>query len=151
MLNNLQRSRFVIWTVVILFLVIGLLSAWETVEEEATNTALIVASKRILEQANLFKQEYLLKGAKRESDSESPKAYSRTGWIMPVQDSKRDCNYWLDLLYPQGSILGLSSPGIEDKSDNINFHCIYHYGDKYHIDILLERERFSVKANILAL
>ena len=56
MLNNLQRSRFVIWTVVILFLIIGLLSAWESVEEDATNTALIVASKRILEQANRFKQ-----------------------------------------------------------------------------------------------
>ncbi|WP_261885198.1 MSHA biogenesis protein MshF [Vibrio pomeroyi] len=151
MLNNLQRSRFVIWTVVILFLVIGLLSAWETVEEEATNTAFIVASKRILEQANLFKQQYLLKGTKRENDSESPKVYSRTGWIMPIQGSERDCNYWLDQLYPQGSVLGLSSPSVEDKSDNIQFHCSYHYGDKYQIDILLERERFSVKANILAL
>jgi len=151
MLNNLQRSRFVIWTVVILFLVIGLLSAWETVEEEATNTAFIVASKRILEQANLFKQQYLLKGTKRENDSESSKVYSRTGWIMPIQGSERDCNYWLDQLYPQGSILGLSSPSVEDKSDNIHFHCSYHYSDKYQIDILLERERFSVKANILAL
>ncbi|MDD1829228.1 MSHA biogenesis protein MshF [Photobacterium sp. ZSDE20] len=151
MLNNLQRSRFVIWTVVILFLVIGLLSAWETVEEEATNTAFIVASKRILEQANLFKQQYLLKGTKRENDSESPKVYSRTGWIMPIQGSDRDCNYWLDQLYPQGSILGLSSPSVEDKSDNIQFHCSYYYGDKYQIDVLLKDERFSVKANILAL
>ncbi|MCG9640662.1 MSHA biogenesis protein MshF [Vibrio sp. Isolate34] len=151
MLNNLQRSRFVIWSVVILFLVIGLLSAWETVEEEATNTAFIVASKRILEQANLFKQQYLLMGAKREDDSERPKVYSRTGWIMPIQGSERDCSYWLDQLYPQGRILGLSSPRVEDKSDNIHFHCTYHYTDKYQIDILLERERFSVKANILAL
>ncbi|HAS24647.1 MAG TPA: MSHA biogenesis protein MshF, partial [Vibrio sp.] len=46
MLNNLQRSRFVIWSVVILFLIVGVLSAFKTVEEEATNTALIVASKR---------------------------------------------------------------------------------------------------------
>ncbi|MFI3274850.1 MSHA biogenesis protein MshF [Vibrio sp.] len=151
MLNNLQRSRFVIWTVVILFLVIGLLSAWETVEEEASNAAFIVASKRILDQANLFKQQYLLKGIKRENDSESLKVYSRTGWVMPIQGSERDCNYWLDQLYPQGSILGLSSPSVEDKSDNIHFHCSYHYSDKYQIDILLERERFSVKANILGL
>lgn len=151
MLNNLQRSRFVIWTVVILFLVIGLLSAWETVEEEASNAAFIVASKRILDQANLFKQQYLLKGIKRENDSESLKVYSRTGWVMPIQGSERDCNYWLDQLYPQGSILGLSSPSVEDKSDNIHFHCSYHYSDKYQIDILLERERFSVKANILVL
>ncbi|MFS1862510.1 MSHA biogenesis protein MshF [Vibrio lentus] len=151
MLNNLQRSRFVIWSVVILFLIVGLLSASKTVEEEATNTAFIVASKQMLERANRFKQQYLLKGTKREEDSELPKVYSRTGWVMPLQDSERDCNYWLDQLYPQGSILGLSSPSVEDKSDNIQFHCSYRYGYKYQIDILLKKERFSVKANILAL
>lgn len=151
MLNNLQRSRFVIWTVVILFLIIGLLSAWESVEEDATNTALIVASKRILEQANLFKQQYLLKGVEQESDSEHSKNYSRTGWVMPTQGSEVDCNYWLDQLYPPKSILGLNLPRVEDQSDNIQFHCTYHYSDKYQIDILLKSERFSVKANILAL
>ena len=70
---------------------------------------------------------------------------------MPIQGSERDCNYWLDQLYPQGSILGLSSPSVEDKSDNIQFHCSYHYSDKYQVDILLKKERFSIKANILAL
>ncbi|EDK28199.1 MSHA biogenesis protein MshF [Vibrionales bacterium SWAT-3] len=151
MLNNLQRSRFVIWTVVILFLIIGLLSAWKSVEEDATNTALIVASKRILEQANLFKQQYLLKGVEQESDSAPPKNYSRTGWVRPIQSSKVDCNYWLDQLYPPKSILGLNSPRVEDQSDNIQFHCTYYYGDKYQIDIFLKSERFSVRANILAL
>ncbi|ROP14536.1 MSHA biogenesis protein MshF [Vibrio crassostreae] len=151
MLNNLQRSRFVIWTVVILFLIVGVLSAFKTVEEEATNTAFIVASKRILEQANLFKQQYLLSGSEQNNDLEHPKSYSRTGWLKPIQGTERDCNYWLDQLYPQGSILGLRSPSVEDKSDNILFHCAYHYTDKYQLDILLEKERFSVKANILAL
>ena len=151
MLNNLQRSRFVIWSVVILFLIVGLLSASKTVEEEATNTAFIVASKYVLERANRFKQQYLLTGVERNGISEQPRLYSRTGWIMPIQGSERDCNYWLDQLYPQGSILGLSSPSVEDKSDNIQFHCSYYYSDKYQIDILLKKERFSVKANILAL
>lgn len=74
MLNNLQRSRFVIWTVVILFLIVGVLSAFKTVEDEATNTAFIVATKRILEQANLFKQQYLLSGARQEEGSEPPRS-----------------------------------------------------------------------------
>ena len=151
MLNNLQRSRFVIWSVVILFLIVGLLSALDTVEEEASNTALIVASKRILEQANLFKQEYLLVGPEQTNDSEPLMRYSRTGWLEPIKGSKRDCRYWLEQLYPQQSILGLTFPSIEDKSDNIQFHCRYHYSDRYQIDILLKKERFSVKANILAL
>ncbi|ERM59661.1 MSHA biogenesis protein MshF [Vibrio cyclitrophicus] len=151
MLNNLQRSRFVIWSVVILFLIVGLLSALDTVEEEASNTALIVASKRIIEQANLLKQEYLLTGPEQTNDSEQLMRYSRTGWIKPIKGSERDCRYWLEQLYPPQSILGLTFPSIEDKSDNIQFHCSYHYSDKYQIDILLEKERFSVKANILAL
>lgn len=151
MINNLQRSRFAVWSVVILFLIVGLLSAWETVEEEAANTALIVASKRIVEQANLYKQQYLLKGNKQQNSSEQSKAFSQTGWLMPIQGESRDCRYWLDQLYPQESILGLSSPSIEDKSDNIQFHCRYHYSEQYQIDILLKKERFSVKVNILAL
>ncbi|KAB0463383.1 MSHA biogenesis protein MshF [Vibrio kanaloae] len=151
MINNLQRSRFAVWSVVILFLIVGLLSAWEAVEEEAANTALIVASKRIVEQANLYKQQYLLKGNKQQNSSEQSKAYSQTGWLMPIQGESRDCRYWLSQLYPQESILGLSSPSIEDKSDNIQFHCRYHYSEQYQIDILLKKERFSVKANILAL
>ena len=151
MLNNLQRSRFVIWSVVILFLIVGVLSAFKTVEEEATNTALIVASKRILEQANLFKQHYLLKGDEQEIGSAPPRHYSRTGWIMPVQGAVGDCHYWLNQLYPPQSILGLSSPRVEDQSDSIQFHCTYHYSDNYQIDILLKNERFSVRANILAL
>ncbi|CAK2430551.1 MSHA biogenesis protein MshF [Vibrio crassostreae] len=151
MLNNLQRSRFVVWSTVILALVVGLLSAFKTVEEQATNTALIVASKRILEQANLFKQQYLLSATEPSHDLEPLKSYSRTGWIRPVYGSKRDCRYWLDQLYPQESIFGLSSPTIEDRSDNTQFHCVYHYSDKYQIDVLLKQERFSVKANILAL
>lgn len=151
MLNNLQRSRFVIWSVVILFLIVGVLSAFKTVEEEATNTALIVASKRILEQANLFKQHYLLKGDEQEIGSEPPRHYSRTGWIMPVQGAEVDCYYWLNQLYPHQSILGFNSPRVEDQSDSIQFHCTYHYSDNYQIDILLKNERFSVRANILAL
>ncbi|MFA0079321.1 MSHA biogenesis protein MshF [Vibrio artabrorum] len=151
MLNNLQRSRFVIWSVVILFLMIALLSAWDTIEEDATNTALIVASKRILEQANLFKQQYLLSSPEKKNDLERLKRYSRTGWIMPLQGSKRNCQYWLEQLYPQQNILGITSPSIEDKSSSLQFHCIYHYGEKYQIDIVLKKDRFTVKANILAL
>ena len=60
MINNLRRSRFVIWSVVILSIITGLLTAWRSVEIEATNTALLVASKRILDRANLYKQQYLL-------------------------------------------------------------------------------------------
>ena len=92
MLNNLQRSRFVIWSVVILFLIVGLLSVSRAVEEEATNTAFIVASKQMLERANRFKQQYLLTGVERNGISDQPRLYSRTGWIMPIQGSERDCN-----------------------------------------------------------
>lgn len=69
MINNLRRSRFVIWSVVILSIITGLLAAWRTVETEATNTALIVVSKRILDRANLYKQQYLLNGRQQFNDA----------------------------------------------------------------------------------
>ncbi|MDK9737659.1 MSHA biogenesis protein MshF [Vibrio sp. D404a] len=150
MINNLRRSRFVVWSVVILSIIAGLLSMWRSVEAEATNTALIVASKRILERANLYKQQYLLNGHKQVNEDGEPLRYSRTGWLIPIEQTDVNCNYWLDQLYPNGRVLGLGNPKVEDLSDNARYRCRYQYTEKHQIEILLKGERFSVKANILA-
>ena len=150
MINNLGRSRFVIWSVVILSIITGLLSAWRSVETEATNTALIVASKRILDRANLYKQQYLLNGHRQMNDSGEPLSYSRTGWLLPIDQGDVSCDYWLEQLYPDGRVLGLDSPKIENLSDQFEYHCRYQYTEKHQIEILLKGERFRVKANILA-
>lgn len=150
MINNLRRSRFVIWSVVILSIIAGLLSIWRSVEAEATNTALIVASKRILERANLYKQQYLLSGHKQINEDGKPLRYSRTGWLIPIEQTDVNCNYWLDQLYPNGRVLGLGNPQIENLSDSFEYHCRYQYTEKHQIEILLKGERFRVKANILA-
>ena len=150
MINNLRRSRFVIWSVVILSIIAGLLSMWRSVEAEATNTALIVASKRILERANLYKQQYLLNGREQVNEAGEPLRYSRTGWLLPIEQTDVSCNYWLDQLYPNGKVLGLGHPKIEDLSDSAQYYCRYQYTEKHQIEILLKGERFRVKANILA-
>ena len=150
MINNLRRSRFVIWSVVILSIITGLLAAWRTVETEATNTALIVASKRILDRANLYKQQYLLNGRQQFNDAGEPLGYSRTGWLLPIEQGNVSCDYWLEQLYPDGRVLGLDSPKIENLSDQFEYHCRYQYTEKHQIEILLKGERFRVKANILA-
>nr|WP_253820780.1 MSHA biogenesis protein MshF [Vibrio sp. 99-70-13A1] len=128
------------------------MSVWQSVEEEATNTAVIVASKRILDRANLFKQQYLLDRKQHDIEPFSGGlSYSKTGWLLPIKDNKRSCSFWLSQFYPKTEILGVGFPSIEDMSDQTQFHCRYHYTKKYQIDVRLNQERFNVKANILAL
>ncbi|WP_261882503.1 MSHA biogenesis protein MshF [Vibrio pelagius] len=150
MINNLRRSRFVIWSVVILSIITGLLSAWRSVETEATHTVLVVVSKRILDRANLYKQQYLLNGHQERNSLGEPLRYSRTGWLLPIDQSDVSCDYWLEQLYPDRRVLGLKSPKIENLSDQFEYHCRYKYTEKYQIEILLKGERFRVMANILA-
>ena len=140
-----------IWLSSIVILLMTLMTAWQSVEEEATNTAVIVTSKRMLERANLFKQQYLLYGKKNIAEASDEIHYSNTGWLLPIVEGNRSCDFWLAQLYPKKQILGVGEPIIEDMSDKTQFHCRYHYTNKYQIDVLLNQERFNIKANILAL
>ncbi|MGB1320370.1 MAG: MSHA biogenesis protein MshF [Vibrio gallaecicus] len=151
MIFEQRRARFVIWFSLIVILLMTLMSAWQSVEEDATNTAVIVASKRMLERANLFKQQYLLYGKKNIAETSDEIHYSNTGWLLPIAEDSRSCDFWLSQLYPKKQILGVGSPIIEDMSDQTQFHCRYHYTNKYQIDVQLNQERFNIKANILAL
>jgi len=45
LLTNLERSRWVIWLVVLLVILLAFTMAWKKVEREASDTALVVASK----------------------------------------------------------------------------------------------------------
>lgn len=151
MADYVRRSRTTIWVVVIFALLFAFMGAWSAVEEEASNTAVIVASKRILERANYYRQQKILNGKSELNRAGNPLSYSPSGWLLPINDAARDCNVWLTQLYPEQRILGMGSPKVTDKSSKHGFYCEYQYTDKYQIDIYLVNGRFSVKANILAL
>lgn len=151
MADNIRRSRTAIWAVVILVLIFAFMGAWRSVEEEATNTAVVVASKRILERANYYKQQRLLNGSAGIDEFGQPFSYSKSGWLLPLSHAKRDCSFWLSYLYPERRVLGIGQPEVIDMSDKDGIYCRYQYTEKYQIDVLFSQGRFSVKANILAL
>ena len=60
--ESFRRARLSIWSLLILLIILSFMSAWKAVEKQASDTALVVASKRMIERANFYKQEWLLNG-----------------------------------------------------------------------------------------
>ncbi|MGF1752909.1 MSHA biogenesis protein MshF [Vibrio makurazakiensis] len=148
---SIRRPRMAVWGVVILFLIFSFLGKWRAVEMEALNTSVVVASKRILERANYYKQHYLLGSKISEEAMNGSFSYSKSGWLIPTEQTDSVCKQWLTKLYPEQRILNVARPEIFDMSISDELHCRYEYTEKYQIDVLLSDGRFSVKVNMLAL
>lgn len=152
MTNNEQRSRFVIWLLAIIIIVMSFLIAWKPVEEEAENTALFLASNRILERANYYKQEWLLKGQlEKLTINRHELTFSESGWALPIQNGKLDCAYWLDLLYPEQQLLGIDDAESNIYKEQNGYRCQYRYVSNMSIILQLKNERFSVNVEFLSL
>lgn len=152
MTNNEQRSRFVIWLLAIIIIVMSFLIVWKPVEEEAENTALFLASKRMLDRANYYKQEWLLKGQlEKLTINHHDLTFSKSGWALPIQDEKLDCAYWLDLLYPEQKLLGMNNSESNIYKEQSIYRCQYRYASNMSIILQLKNERFSVNVEFLSL
>lgn len=62
MLISPDRSRLVLWLVVICVLLLSLLTAVEKLQRDMSETAFQLAGKRMLERAGFYKQQWMLKG-----------------------------------------------------------------------------------------
>lgn len=146
LLANLERSRWVIWLVVLLVILLAFTMAWNKVEREASDTALVVASKRILERANYYKQQWLLSGQpKRLSIEGDSLSFTHNGWVIPQKTPyKTDCRYWLEVLYPESKVLESLPTKITDNSSALDFSCHYSYSDEHAIYVELKNNKFSV-------
>lgn len=148
---SLRRPRRVVWGIVVLFLTFSFMGKWREVEKEALNTSVVVASKRMLERANYYKQHYLLGSYVTEKTMESSFSYSDSGWLVPIERSDSACKLWLEKLYPEQRILNVARPETFDMSSSDEVYCRYEYTEQYQIDVLLSGGQFSVKVNMLAL
>lgn len=149
LLANLERSRWVIWLVVLLIVLLAFTIAWKKVEREANDTALVVASKRILERANYYKQQWLLSGQPKRLSIEGRSLYfSQSGWVIPQQIAdKTDCNYWLGVLYEEKRVLESLPEEIIDNSEGLDFSCQYSYSNEHAIYVELNDNKFSVSVS----
>ena len=83
--SNVERSRFVIWLLVIVILLLSFIIAWQRVEEEARDSAYLVASKRIIDRASYYKEQWLLAKQPNRLTIESRQLqFSDNGWLMPL-------------------------------------------------------------------
>ena len=151
-LTNLERSRLVIWLLVIVVLLMSFMLAWQSVEHEANDTAFLVASKRMVERASYYKQQWLLFDQKAQFELDGKMLhFSPQGWLQPInEDHEVDCRYWLSSLYPEQRIMGHSPIEINADSIESDYQCYYLYDENRLISISLINSRFSTKVGFLA-
>ncbi|MEZ9231133.1 MSHA biogenesis protein MshF [Vibrio amylolyticus] len=145
------RSQFVIWFLLVVILVLSFMLAWQKVDREATDTALLVASKRIVERASYYKQEWLL-------NKQPPKLLidgeilmmSPSGWVVPInQNKKTSCLFWLKVFYPENRGLESSAAAMKEGIGDMNYQCRYTGDDNQVIVIQLVNDRFTVSVDFL--
>ncbi|WP_340480462.1 MSHA biogenesis protein MshF [Vibrio anguillarum] len=153
MKTAIERSQFVIWGVIVFVLLMALLSAWQSIEKEANQTALAMASSKIVESANFYKQDWLLKGRPSTLIANGRLLnMSATGWVLPLaeNESSIDCRYWLSLLYPDEQLLESKVISIESAHQVNQYQCRYVYSQKQVITIELLRDKFTVSVDFSA-
>ncbi|MFA0414357.1 MSHA biogenesis protein MshF [Vibrio renipiscarius] len=143
---NLERSRMAVWFLVLLMLLTAFGVAWKKVDQEASNAALLLASKRILERTNYYKQEWLLADKPRTLTIDGRDLYfSASGWVLPQNSlGKFDCHYWLDVFYEEARVLDAYPNKIINNSTESYFQCHYFYGSKAGVEVELNRNKFDV-------
>ena len=148
-LANLERSRWVVWLMVFVALLLAFMVAWKKVDQEASDTALLVASKRMLDRANYYKQQWLLSDQPRSLIiAGRPLHFSQSGWVIPQKiANKTDCNYWLDVLYEERKVLESFPEEIIDNSYGLDFECQYLYSREHAIYVELNHNKFSVSVS----
>ncbi|ASF98920.1 MULTISPECIES: hypothetical protein [Vibrio] len=153
MKTAIERSQFVIWGLIVFVLLMALLSAWQSIEKEANQTALAMASSKIVESANFYKQDWLLKGRPSTLIANGRLLnMSAAGWVLPLaeNESSIDCRYWLSLLYPDEQLLESKVISIESAHQANQYQCRYVYSQKQVITIELLRDKFTVSVDFSA-
>ncbi|PJC85561.1 hypothetical protein CSW98_13325 [Vibrio sp. HA2012] len=151
MKDYLLSPRLAIWLVVVLALIAVLLSAIDKVRPKAEQVAAEVVVKQILEKANRYKEFWLVK--KRPSSASVfgfDVRFAETGWPLPVkvaQDSV-ECEYWLELLYPDKRIFTVYPQYMNESRYNEDidpqYQCRYRYQKQQSVVIRLQKGQFSV-------
>lgn len=146
MVISLDRSRLVLWLVVICVLLLSLLTAVEKLQSDMDETAFQLASKRMLERAGFYKQQWMLKGQPKQLEIEGVKIiFSSSGWLLPTNNDKTpSCQSWLKLLYPEQRVLDEIPQQIIERFDTGHYDCKYVFAQGRQIRVQLVEDKFSI-------
>ncbi|KJY82046.1 MSHA biogenesis protein MshF [Vibrio galatheae] len=152
LVRYIERSRLAIWLLVITCLIMSFMLVWQNVVKEADQSAMLLASQRIVERASYYKQQWLLAGQQPSLTIEGQTLnYTNMGWVKPLDDKQQvDCVLWLDILHPQHEMMGAKPIAIENKTDASDFWCEYFLSNNTMISISLIDNKFIAKAGFLA-
>ncbi|CAH8227711.1 MSHA biogenesis protein MshF [Vibrio aestuarianus] len=158
MKTAIERSQFVIWLFLVLILLLSFLFVWKSIEQEANQTAFAVARNRIVESANLYKQNWLLKGQPLILNMDGQQlTMSKAGWVLPLFNNEAkdespmlNCQHWLHLLYPDEKVLESRVVAIDAEIETNQYQCRYHYSQKQVITIEILSDKFTVSVDFPA-
>ncbi|QIA64308.1 MSHA biogenesis protein MshF [Vibrio astriarenae] len=151
MADNYRRLQTAIWGCVVLLLIAVFLQHWRKMERPIVDTAFIIAGKVILEQANIYHQEWLLLKQPTSLFLDGRDLYiNNKGWVVPINSlGEMDCYYWWSALYPANQILKSDFESVESEVNGNDYHCSY-YGNNQSLSISLVNNRFSVDVTLVA-
>ncbi|CAM2812435.1 MSHA biogenesis protein MshF [Vibrio neptunius] len=146
MAGGIQRSRLVVWLSTIIILLLSFVLVLEKLEQDVDDAAFLLASKRIIERASYYKQQWMLKGQRERLIVENQSlVFSETGWVLPkISEKNKQCMSWLSLLYPKLSILDSIPLKVVNRSELNNYQCDYIYTQGKSIHIQLVDNTFTV-------
>ncbi|WP_428776573.1 MSHA biogenesis protein MshF [Vibrio sp.] len=152
MASDIARARFAIWLLVLVILVLSFLLAVRPVEKQAQQTAERLSVQRILERANYYRQEWLLKGEPSQANIDGQMVwFSARGWLIPTRDGQRvDCRVWLNRLHEDALIQPGEMVQIKNRSLDQKYDCRYFSSRDKSVNISLEKEKFSVSVDFLS-
>ncbi|KJY71759.1 MSHA biogenesis protein MshF [Vibrio coralliilyticus] len=152
MANNVERSRLVLWLLAIIILMMSFVLVMEKLGKDVDDAAFLLASKRIIERATFYKQQWMLQGQhERLAIGEESLRFSKAGWVLPeLSGNSSPCNSWLSILYPEQRIMDSIPVKVVNRSELNNYRCDYIYNQEKSIHIQLVDNRFTVSVGFSA-
>ncbi|EHZ2847730.1 MSHA biogenesis protein MshF [Vibrio vulnificus] len=141
-----NRASLVFWLLLVVALFAVFAQVWQPVESEASKAASEVSVKRMLERANLYKQEWLLQGKPKQLEMEGEQiSISAYGWV-PLKDESGQfqCQSWLDLHFPERRILEFHLLSIDEREINDDYQCRFTYQGGFLVVVTQQRKVLKI-------
>ncbi|EJL6266705.1 MSHA biogenesis protein MshF [Vibrio cholerae] len=143
-----ERTRFVLWLVLVMVLLTAMFSVWRSMFSDTLDTALEMTRLQLIDRANAYKQEWVLQGRPAHLQIEQAEIPMQHGWVFPKLDQGVDCEKVLFLLYPDRKVLDWLPRVIAIQRAN-GYQCRYQYGDMVQLDVELKDRYFAINASFL--
>jgi len=140
--------RFVLWLLLISTLMVTVLYVGKNLEIKTTDTAYAVATKRMLNKANYYKENWVIqKQPEMMKINGEDIVFSPEGWPLPIKSGIVDCRYWLLLLNENEKVFGYTIKDIKSHHTDDDYICSYSYNVQDAIILKLIDKTLSISIN----